>query len=161
MTFTNVHRDIERHIKESDGVEKRKDGFLIYHGYDAALEHVVDEYLQAKAYEPLIKFFRGWNWEVGDHDFLRLLTDRLLADGEWNHLERLWNGVINKRRKLYREMMRIREEDPKAIPQRQCDDAKALLVWSLERLRDLARELGRDEDVEGLERRIKRLGNRE
>ena len=157
-TFKNVHRDIERYIEHSGKAEKRKDGFLVYHGYFAAQQLVVDQYLDERAYEPLVRHFRSWNWEVGDNDFLLDLTARLKRDGEWSLLETLWGSVISKRKKLYAEMRRLRKSDPELIPLDQFGEARGLLASSLERLRDLAVALGHAEEAEVLNRRIAALG---
>ena len=157
--FKNVHRDIERYIEQSGKVEKRKDGFLVYHGYYEAQRLMVDRYLSEKAYEPLVRYFRGWNWEVGDNDFLLDLTARLKSDGERSLLETLWGGVISKRRKMYREMKRLRAEDPNLVPLGQFDEARELLISSLEQLRNLAVEFEQTEAAEKLTRRIAGLAD--
>ena len=156
-SFMNVHRDIERYIEHAGQVERRKDGFLVYRGYDAAQQFVIDEYLKTKTYEPLVKYFRSWNWEVGDNDFLINLTDRLRDEREWGHLKKLWNGVISKRRQQFREMCRIHKQSAKVLTQDQMDHARNLLVSSLERLRDFATELNDVEEAQSLQKQIAQL----
>lgn len=152
--FRNVHRDIARYIELAGKVEKRRDGSLVYHGYPDAQRLVVDLYLDEKAYEPLVSYLRGWNWEVGDNDLLLDLTVRLQGDGEWELINGLWGGVISKRKKLYRKMERIRRDDPGAIPVEQYEKGRRLLLSAWERLRDLALEMGQVDEVETANRRI-------
>lgn len=159
-TFTNVHKDIERRIEQLGQVEKAADGFLVYRGYDAARDQVISQYFAAKAYEPLVRYFRTWNWEVGDNDFLRRLTAALKRDREWAHLKRLWDGVIGKRERHYRQVIKVRAQDPKAITSERADHVRDLTISAVKQLRDLAQALDQLEDFRSLDHKLKRLQQR-
>jgi hypothetical protein len=95
-------------------------------------------YLENKAYDPLISNLRYWNWEVGDNKFLDELTEKLNEAEDWPRLKKLWGSVMLKRRKLYNQMNDIMREDQGAIPLKDFNNAKGLLLTTLNRLLTMA-----------------------
>jgi len=158
--FQNIQKDIERRIERAGRVEKRPDGFLVDRGYYRARDAVIAEHLEAKAYEPLVRHFRGWNWEVGDNDFLRDLTAALKRDKEWHHLKKLWDGVISKRERHFRQVEQLRAREPKAITAQRADHVRALLASAVKQLRDLAGELNQPAEAQALDRKLSRIENK-
>lgn len=147
--FDDLQKDIERYLTSTARREKRGDGTVVFHGYPDALEVMFDRYLAHEAFDPLVRHFRGWNWELAYDRHLMNLTAALIANRDWPRLERLWTGVIAKRRKLYNDAWKIENDSPGTLPARTLSDARERLLETLERVRGYAQELSATADTVG------------
>lgn len=137
--WDDFQRDIERYLTSIGKRERLEDGFIRFSGYDQALELLFDQYLEAKALAPLVAHFRGWNWERGGNHFLDRLTQQLLLARDWGQLQRLWDAVLAKRRKIYNL-----ERKP---PHKSLPAARQLLEETLDHILTCCRKLGAETDA--------------
>ena len=144
--FKNFQADIEAYLAAAGKREKARDGFVVFRGYEHALNLVFDQYLTHRAFEPLVGHFRAWNWELSYDDHLLRLTDALIQERDWVLLKRLWGGVISKRRKLYNDARRIETHAPGSLPASTLRDSRNRLLETLERVRAYSHALGHKDD---------------
>jgi hypothetical protein len=149
--FRDVHKDVERYLVSLGKRSRTPDGFVMFTGYDAGRDHVIDLYFSAQAYEPLVDYFRNWNWEQAYNDRLHSLTQALASRDRWPLLKRLWDGVLSKRRSHYNSAWRIRKRDPAALSAATFDRVTSLLNEVLRDYRDLARRFGAPADLAALD----------
>lgn len=153
-SFVKFQLDIEAYLVAQGKREKTKDGFIVFHGYDAALKFMFDRYLEEGALEPLVSHFRTWNWEHSYNDYLIRLTNALLGRADWPLLKRLWSGVISKRRRLYNDIRKLERKAPGTLPAPSVRASKEKLLETLERVRSYAVKIGSAEDMKSYEKMI-------
>jgi hypothetical protein len=146
-SFKNLQKDIERYLKSQGQCETNEFGQTVYRGYDAALKLMFDAYLKERAYGPLVKHFRNWNWEWSYNDFLLTLTARLEKAKDWPGLKELWAGVIAKRRTNYNKTRKARQTVPEKVPESLLQKTRKLLLESLNSLAAYAGRLGHEADI--------------
>lgn len=134
----NVAKDVENYLLCINKKRRSNRGTTVLRGYKDALELVVELYIAKEAYDPLVSFLRNWNWEAGDDKLLRSVTNSLLERKDWVRIQKLWEVVAAKRKKLYKQMKRIKSEDAKAISSEQLKRCRRLLLDSLNRLHSMA-----------------------
>ena len=147
-SFDDFQKDIERYITSIGKRERLKDGKMIFWGYEDALKMMFRRYLEHGAFDPLVAHFRSWNWEVGYNDYLLELTTALVTRRDWPRLQRLWEGVIARRRKFYNEVWKIEKDDPGTLPSKTVVESKELLLETLGRVKAFAEDLGQPEDAD-------------
>jgi hypothetical protein len=98
-------------------------------------------YMEQDALGPLVEEFRKWNWEWDYNGYLLELTARLRKLGDWPLLQRLWNGVIAKRRTNYNRTREARRAAPDKISQELAVKTQRLLLESLYQVRETASSL--------------------
>ena len=144
--FKNFQADIERYIISIGKCEKSKDGFTIFRGYEDALKLMFRRYLDGEAFDPLVSYFRRWNWEWSYNDFLIELTTALSSRRDWPRLQLLWDSVVAKRKKNYNEIWKIEKDKPGAISSKTVAESKELLLDTLKRVIAFAEEFGGAEE---------------
>lgn len=146
--YKDFQQDIERYLVSIGKCEKTKDGMTVFRGYEDALKLIFSRYLDQEAYDPLVSHFRNWNWEETYNNFLWELTDALTKRRDWPRLQKLWDGVIGKRRKLYNDIRKIENDDPGALPSKTVVQSKERLLETLERVKSFSEDLGNLADTE-------------
>ncbi len=147
--FKDLQLDIERYLASIGKRDTRKDGMIVFRGYDDALKLMFDRYLEAGALAPLANHFRAWNWEYSYNDHLIELTSALKKAGDWPNLRVLWGeGVIRARRKLYNDMWKIEKNDPGTLKAESVTRSKEALLEALGDIGVMAEEFGTPEAVE-------------
>ena len=157
-SFQNLDKDVERYLVSQGKFKKLKNGMIRFHGYYEAQEFFFRVYLEKKAYDPLISNLRYWNWEVGDNKFLDELTEKLNEAKDWPRLKKLWGSVMSKRRKLYNQMTDIMRKDQGAIPLKDFNNAKRLLLATLNRLLAMAEKYGASDEIAIYSKMVERVG---
>ncbi len=150
-SFVKFQADIESYLIAQGKRHKTEDGFIVFHGYDEALQVMFDCYLEAGAFEQLVQHFRSWNWEHSLNDYLERLTQTLLERGDWPLLKRLWSAVISKRRKLYNDIRKIERRTPGTISLSSVTASKEKLLEALERVKSYSQAIGSPEETESYE----------
>ena len=145
-SFTNFQQDIEGYLTSIGKREKRKDGLTVFQGYYDAEQMMFQRYLDKGAFGPLVAHFKGWNWDVGYNDYLFELTTALITRPDWSLLQRLWDAVIARRRKLYNQLWKIEKDEPGKLPSKTVTDSKERLLETLERVKAFAEEMGQPDD---------------
>jgi hypothetical protein len=156
-SFNDFQKDIERYIISIGKRERTKDGMMIFWGYYDAEKMMFRRYLDHGAFDPLVAHFRSWNWEVGYNDYLLELTTALVTQRDWPLLQRLWDGVIAKRRKFYNEVWKIEKDDPGTLPSKTVTESRERLLETLRRVQAFAEELGQPGDVDKYAKMIGRV----
>lgn len=156
-SFKDFQKDIERYIISIGKRERTKDGMMIFWGYDDAQKLMFRRYLKHEAFGPLVAHFRSWNWEVGYNDYLLELTTALVIRQDWSCLQRLWDGVIAKRRKFYNDVWKIEKDEPGTLPSKTVIEAKERLLETLGRVQGFAEELGQPSDVDKYTEMMRRV----
>lgn len=146
-SFKDLQRDVESYLASTGRRRKTPDGFIVFDDYDGALARLFDEYLARRVYDPLVDHFRRWNWEHSYNSYLLRLTEALLQARDWPRLERLWGGVIARRRKLYNDIRKLDQRSPGALPEASVQQSRERLLESLERVRAYSADLGSPEDA--------------
>ena len=146
-SFQNLDKDVEKYLISEGKFKKLKNGMIEFHGYYKAQEFFFGVYLENKAYDPLISNLRYWNWEVGDNKFLDELTETLIEAEDWPRLKKLWGSVMSKRRRLYNQMTEIMREEQGAIPLKDFNNTKGLLLTTLNRLLDMAEKYSGSDEI--------------
>jgi len=146
-SFEKFQADIEAYLTAQGKRERTKDGFIVFHGYDAALAHMFNHYLEHEAYDPLVSHFRSWNWEHSYNDYLIRLTEVLLTRPDWPLLKLLWSGVVSKRRKLYNDIRKLERKAPGTVSPSSVHAARDNLLETLERVRSYSAQIGTVEDT--------------
>jgi hypothetical protein len=141
-TYKKFQTDIERYIISLGKCEKSKDGMRTFWGYDDALSQMFGLYLEQSALEPLVEHFRRWNWERSYNQYLHDLTSALVAKRDWTLIQRLWEGVIAKRRKLYNDIWKIEKDSPGTLPATHLPESKERLLETLAQLQEFAKTFG-------------------
>ena len=159
-SFKDFQKDIERYIISIGKYEKTKDGMMIFRGYFDALQMIFRRYLEHGAFDPLVAHFRSWNWEVGYNDYLLELTTALVARRDWPRLQRLWDGVIARRRKFYNEVWKIEKDDPGTLPSKTLVDSEESLMETLGRVKAFADDLGQPGDADKYTKMMGRVQSR-
>jgi hypothetical protein len=150
-SFQNLDKDVERFLVSQGKFKKLKNGMIEFHGYYKVQEFFFRVYLENKAYD------RYWNWEVGDNKFLVELTEKLIEAEDWPRLKKLWGSVMSKRRKLYNQMNDIMREDQGKIPLKDFNNAKGLLLTTLNRLLTMAERYGASEEIAIYSKMVERV----
>jgi hypothetical protein len=94
---------------------------------------------------------------VGDNKFLDELTEKLIEAEDWPRLKKLWGSVMSKRRKLYNQMTDIMREDRGAIPLKDFNNAKALLLSTLSRLLTMSEKHGASDEISIYSKMVERI----
>ena len=155
--YKDFQKDIERYLISIGKREKSKDGMIVFWGYDDALKLIFQRYLDQGAFDPLVTHFKNWNWEVGYNGYLLELTAALLARRNWPLLQRLWDGVVAKQRKLYNQMWKIEKDAPGTLPSKQIIDSRELFLESLNRLIGFAEDIGEPGEMDKYAQMIERV----
>jgi hypothetical protein len=156
-SFVKFQEDTERYLVARGKRDKTKEGFIVFHGYDAALKLMFNRFLEAGALEPLVSHFRTWNWEHAYNGYLLRLTDVLLEQPDWPLLKRLWSGVIAKRRKLYNDIRKLERKAPGTVSSSSVKGSREKLVETLVRVRAFSARIGSAEDTQSYESIIGRV----
>lgn len=156
-SFVKFQADIEAYLVAQGKRERTRDGFIVFRGYDSALKHMFGRYLKASAFEPLVAHFQTWNWEHSYNDYLLSLTRSLRAKRDWTLLNRLWSGVIAKRRRLYNDIRKLERKSPGTVPATSVRNSRVKFLESLRRVRSYSIELGSPEETEAFEKMISRV----
>lgn len=146
-TFRHFQDDVERYLKAQGTVEKNEHGQTVFRGYQPAVTLMYRTYIEKGAYAPLVTEFRGWNYEWSYDEHLLELTSHLLRVKDWALLERLWSGVIAKRRTNYNKTKQAQKAVPDKVSMESVAKTRDLLLESLRRVEGYAKELGRSADV--------------
>jgi hypothetical protein len=158
LRFDSVQKDIERYLSSVGKRSRTPTGMIVFRGYDDALRIVFAQYLQHGALAPLVTHFHKWNWEYSYNTFLFELTDALSAEGNWPQLQRLWDGVVAKRRKLYNDLLKLRKQDhATAVPPETLVQARERLLDALNRVRELSVNHGTANDTSEYSRLIENV----
>lgn len=147
-SFKNFQQDIERYLISIGKREKGEDGMTVFWGYCDAQQMMFRRYLDHGAFNPLVTHFRSWNWEVGYNDYLLDLTTALVTRRDWPLLQRLWDGVIAKRRRFYNEVWKIEKDAPGTLPSKTVVESKESLLETLGRVKAFAEDLGQAGDAD-------------
>ena len=158
--FDVFQKDVERYLMYLGNVEKGKDGQRVFRGYEEALARMFHLYLARGSLAPLVTHLRRWNWEYTYDDRLLDLTSALEERRDWPGLRRLWDAVIQKRRKLHSDLSKIRERDPDAVSAEKVGEARDRLMETLGRVRALSRAMGADEDTARYSATMERIEQR-
>ena len=155
--FKNFQLDIEDYLISIGKYNKRDDDLTVFRGYDDALQMMFRRYLDHQAFEPLVTHFRSWNWEADYNDYLLELTTTLMNWQNWSLLQRLWEGVIAKRRRHYNEVWKIEKDNPGTLPSRTVVESKEFLLETLNRVKVFAEDMGEPGDADKYTEMIGRI----
>lgn len=155
--FNHFQQDIERYLKSIGKREKLYDGTIMFTGYDAALDLMFERYVERKEFGPLVEHFRRWNWELSYNKYLLRLTSQLLVSKDWPDLQKLWGGVLKKRKMLYNDMWKIERKQPGKIPESSFRETKERLIESLQTIIQYANELGASTESDRYQKMLERV----
>lgn len=71
-----------------------------------------------------------------------------LYRSDWPLLQRLWDGVIARRRRFYNEVWQIEKDDPGTLPTKTVVEAQESLLEALGRVKTFAEALGQPGDAD-------------
>jgi hypothetical protein len=141
LGFKDINRDIDRFM-EKFGQPDNIDGTPVLRGYEEAKRFVVGAYFQNKAWDPLIAYYLGFNF-VGDDSFILPLSDALRGNREHVRLNRLWKGIVTKRKLDFWHSYKYRSVP--SVAKRTLPKHKTLALASMRRYDAILLELGDQE----------------
>jgi len=152
LTFRDIGRDIERWMHAygtPDTLEGT--GTKVLRGLDKAESFVLDAYFQRKAYDALIAHVVGFNQIVNyENPLLTRLTEALVADKELAKINKLWRGVIAKRKIGYFETAAYHKKMPDKVAAEKVERDKAWVSKGFNDYANTVEKLGGAEAKRGV-----------
>jgi len=118
LSYKDVNKDIDRWMKKFGTPDTLGGGTKVVRGIGKAEQFVYDSYFAAKAYDALVRYAVWFNeippaeglpQNYGLNPVQARLLEALLSDRESHHGQRLWEGILAKRKRYYAGTVRHRK----------------------------------------------------
>jgi len=98
--FKSFSKDLELAMKCKTSFDPIQ-GMDVVQGYSDIVQKMFEIYLNKKAYTLLIDYLKKYNWETGQNDLFRKLSNQLKNENELELLKDLWECLLVKQEKLF------------------------------------------------------------
>lgn len=115
---------------------------------DCIYPALIDQYITKGRFEPLVKYFSRWNWEIGLDNYIRTIAAGAVESSDAEALIKLFGSPIRKQRNALKKAISAHRRDPEAVPLQSVERAGQILIATMNEYEILLRQVQRDDEAD-------------